>query len=239
MAAAPSFHRLARHGDGHAATAPRGRAPLAPLPRHADAAADQRHRRMAVILGAYAAAAVVAAGGAAVLGRDPLACEAWLGIGGAAAALVSAGAGVMLAAVVVAGTRRVVRRAAWARALHAGLRPAVHGTGDAWLIAVALASAVGEELLFRGLLVPLLGVVASSLLFGALHQMRGRARWGWVAWATLMGLALGALFAATGSLVGPIVAHAIVNGANLRFLRDHDPAPRRRKLGGLLQRDAV
>ena len=28
----------------------------------------------------------------------------------------------------------------------------------------------------------------------------------------------------TGSLVGPLLAHAIVNAANLTYLRDHDPA---------------
>ena len=42
------------------------------------------------------------------------------------------------------------------------------------------------------------------------------------------------MFALTGSLLGPIVAHAIVNGYNLMFLRNHDPAPKERRLGGLL-----
>jgi hypothetical protein len=32
------------------------------------------------------------------------------------------------------------------------------------------------------------------------------------------------------------VAHAMINGANLRFLRDNDPSPRTRALGGLLRR---
>jgi hypothetical protein len=39
-------------------------------------------------------------------------------------------------------------------------------------------------------------------------------------------LLLGAIFALTGSLVGPLLAHAIVNAANLTWLRDHDPAYR-------------
>jgi membrane protease YdiL (CAAX protease family) len=112
----------------------------------------------------------------------------------------------------------------------------VHGAGEASLLAVAVASAAGEELLFRGLLVQVVGVVASSVVFGALHQVRGTARWGWMAWATAMGLLFGALFAATGSLVGPLVAHAGINHVNLRFLRDNDPLPQRRALGGLLRR---
>jgi uncharacterized protein len=92
-------------------------------------------------------------------------------------------------------------------------------------------------LLFRGLLVPMVGVVTSSLVFGGLHQIRGRGRWGWMAWATLMGLIFAGVFKATGSLAGPLVAHAAINHANLRFLRDNDPAPPpARPLGGLLKR---
>jgi membrane protease YdiL (CAAX protease family) len=195
-----------------------------------------RRGRLAGLLAAYGTAGAAAAGLAGALGHDPLSCDAWLGTSGAAAVLLSSGLGVCLGAATIAVTRVLIRRASWARALHAELRPAVRGTGDGGLLAVALASAVGEELLFRGLLVPLAGVVLSSLVFGALHQIRGPARWGWMAWATVMGLLFGAVFAATGSLVGPIVAHVLVNAYNLRFLRDHDPSPRRRALGGLLER---
>jgi uncharacterized protein len=201
-------------------------------------APDRRHRITVLLsaLAAYLAVAVVAAGVSVTLGRNPVACDAWLDAGGVAAVLVSLGVGVCVGSMTVAASRVMVRRAEWARSLHAALRPAVHGTGDGWLAAIALASATGEELLFRGLLVPMLGLVASAMVFGALHQIRGRARWGWLAWATVMGLLFGAMFLATGSLAGPIVAHAIINAANLRFLRDNDPAPRPRALGGLLRR---
>jgi hypothetical protein len=190
-----------------------------------------------MLLGAYAAVATLGAGLSFSLGHDPFAFDdAWLGTSGAAAVLVSLGLGVCVGSTTVVLSRIMVRRAAWARSLHAALRPAVRGAGDASLLAIAIASAAGEELLFRGLLVPLVGVVASSLAFGALHQIRGRARWGWMAWATVMGLVFGAVFVATGSLAGPVVAHVIINAANLRFLRDNDPAPRPRALGGLLRR---
>lgn len=195
-----------------------------------------RRGRVLGLLAAYSAVGVGAAGLTLALGHDPLVCEGWLGTGGASAVLLSAGLGVCIGVVTVAATRVMVRRAAWARALHAALRPTVHGAGDAWLLAVAIASAVGEELLFRGLLVPVVGVVLSSLVFGTLHQIRGPARWGWMVWATVMGLLFGGVFAATGSLAGPVVAHAVINAANLRFLRDNDPSPRRRPLGGLLRR---
>jgi membrane protease YdiL (CAAX protease family) len=193
-------------------------------------------RRVALVVGAYAAAGAAAAGASLALGHDPLRCDAWLGTRGAASVLVSLGLGVSLGATTIAASRIMVRRTAWARALHAALRPAVHGAGSGRLFAVALASAVGEELLFRGFLLQVLGIVASSLVFGALHQIRGPARWGWMGWAVAMGLLFGSVFAGTGSLAGPLVAHALINGANLRFLRDNDPSPRPRALGGLLRR---
>ena len=190
----------------------------------------------ATVFGAYAWVGALAAALAMALGHDPMACNGWLGARGAAALLLSPGAGVCLGAATIAATRAMVRRAGWARALHVALRPAVHGAGNGKLLALSIASAVGEELLFRGLLVPLAGVVGSSLLFGAVHQIRGRGRWGWMVWATVMGLLLAVLFKATGSLAGPLVAHLAINLANLRFLRDNDPAPRARILGGLLNR---
>lgn len=170
------------------------------------------------------------------LGHDPTVCDGWLGAAGGTALVLSLTAGLCLGAATIAATRTMVRRTAWARALHVSLRPAVHGAGDGTLLALSLASAAGEELLFRGLLVPLAGVVASSLLFGALHQVRGRGRWVWMAWATVMGLLLSVVFKATGNLAGPLVAHLAIDHSNLRFLRDNDPAPRVRTLGGLLNR---
>jgi membrane protease YdiL (CAAX protease family) len=195
-----------------------------------------QRRPALLVLAAYGAVGASAAGATLALGRDPLRTTPWLDIDGLPAVLVSLGLGICVSALTVAGTRRLVRRVAWAQALHEALRPTVRGAADGWLVAIAVASALGEELLFRGLLVPVLGVLLSSLLFGALHQVRGEARWGWAAWATGMGLVFAAMFAATGSLVGPVTAHLVINAANLRFLRDTDPVPRRRALGGLLGR---
>jgi membrane protease YdiL (CAAX protease family) len=91
------------------------------------------------------------------------------------------------------------------------------------------------------LLVPVVGVVISSIAFGALHQIRGPARWAWMGWAAAMGVLFGGVFVATGSLAGPLVAHMAINHVNLRFLRDARDAStgaglRRGDLGGLLRR---
>jgi membrane protease YdiL (CAAX protease family) len=182
-------------------------------------------RPATLLVAAYLGVGSAATGISLALGRNPLACESWLGLRGAASWLVSLGLGLLLGATTVAATPAMVRRWRWARALHVALRPAVHRAGDGALF-----------LVFRGLLVPLVGVVVSSVAFGVLHQIGGRARWGWIGWATMMGLLFGEVFAMTGSLLGPLLAHAVINHANLRFLRDNGPTPPRRPLGGLLRR---
>ena len=64
-----------------------------------------------------------------------------------------------------------------------------------------------------------------TAIFGAVHQTRGPSRWAWALWATAVGLGLAAIYAATGSLVGPLVAHALVNAVNLSFLKSYDARP--------------
>jgi membrane protease YdiL (CAAX protease family) len=204
-----------------------------------------RRERVGSLAGTRSVALVVAwyllAGGAAVavalaLGQNPLACAGSLGAQGAASWLLSLGVGLPLGAATIAVSRFFVRSVSWADALRMALRPAVQGASDGAIVAVATASAVGEELLFRGLLVPLIGIAASSALFGVLHQVGGRARWGWMAWAAIMGALFASVFVVTGSLLGPLVAHAAINHSNLRFLRDSEPSPQPRRLGGLLRR---
>jgi membrane protease YdiL (CAAX protease family) len=192
----------------------------------------------AAVASGYAAVTIATVALASWAGANPfVAADPWLGASGLPAALVSAGLGALVAAATIAATRVLVRRAGWARALHADLRPVVRDSSDTALLVVAVASGIGEEILFRGLLVPAVGVVAAALVFGLVHQVRGRARWGWMVWATVMGLAFGLVFRVTGSLVGPMLAHVAINAVNLRLLRDVDPEPGRpRRLGGLLAR---
>lgn len=186
----------------------------------------------------YGAAAAIAIGVALARGESPIETNAWgvslpFGLGH----LASLAGGVVLALGTTAATRQFVRRWAWARRLHVHLRPAVRDANGTTIAILAIGSAVGEELFFRGLCAPVFGLVLSSLAFGLLHQAQGRARWVWAAWATVMGLLFGALYFGTGSLLGPIVAHAAINVVNLRFLRDTEiEPPKQRRLGGLLGR---
>jgi uncharacterized protein len=185
---------------------------------------------------AYAALAVVATG-LAITWRDgsPLSHPSpWLTLSPRMSHGYSLLLGVAFAAAIVLSTRMMVPRFAWARRLHSELRPIARGVSTVGVLVLAALSALGEELLFRCLLQPWLGLFVQALVFGVVHQIRGPSRWVWVAWATAVGLAFGAIFQLTGSLLGAIGAHALINGLNLMYLRSHDPEPQRRSLGGLL-----
>lgn len=184
---------------------------------------------------AYVSLAAFSLGVGAYVGKSPFITTPTLPLGSFALVATSLGLGALLAVGTIAASRVLVRTWAWARALHETLRPAVKDVPTAQLVAMALASGLGEELFFRGLLVPAVGLGLSSLVFGALHQAPGRARFVWAIWAAVMGLAFGGLFVLTGSLAGPILAHVAINAANLVHLRDTDPSPKGRKLGGLLR----
>lgn len=159
----------------------------------------------------------------------------WLPLSGVEGLAFSLVLGAAFAAAVVIGTRALVENVGWAKNLHRDLRPMTLRLDGAGIAVIALFSAVAEELVFRGLLMPWMGLLPQALLFGVVHaQLSGPSRWVWVAWATVVGLALGGIFALSGSLFGAMLAHALINGLNLLYLQSHDTAPPRNSLGGLL-----
>ena len=159
----------------------------------------------------------------------------WLPLTGAEAHTFSLVLGGAFAALTVLGTRLLVENVGWAKNLHRDLRPMTHSLDGVGIVAIASMSALAEELVFRGLLLPWMGLFPQALLFGVAHaQLSGPSRWVWVAWASVVGVALGAMFELTGSLVGPMASHALINGLNLLYLKSHDTAPPRNSLGGLL-----
>ncbi len=144
--------------------------------------------------------------------------------------------GVAIGGLVVMATRALVGRVTFATRLHDELRPLARSMSAGTVVYLALTSAFGEELLFRGLLEPWIGLLPQAIIFGSLHQMGGPSRWAWMGWATIMGLTLGAMYQCTGSLVGPLAAHALINAINLSHLKSFDPHREPRRLGGLLSR---
>jgi uncharacterized protein len=83
------------------------------------------------------------------------------------------------------------------------------------LIWLGLLPGLSEELLFRGVMLPAIGlnpigIVLSSLCFGVLH-LSTRKQWAYAVWATVIGLLLGISAVWTGNLLVPIVAHVLAN----------------------------
>ncbi len=104
----------------------------------------------------------------------------------------------------------------------------IMGRPDSAAIALlAVTSAVGEELLFRGALQSWLGLWPTALLFGLLHGGTNRRLRAWAIFATLAGILLGWLAEFTGNLLAPILCHLTVNFWNLHLLaagrQDSDP----------------
>ncbi len=86
------------------------------------------------------------------------------------------------------------------------------------IVALALLSGLAEEIFFRGAMQAALGWPIATLAFALLHTGPGRAYRAWTLYAALAGLVLAGLVVWRGTLLGAIVAHAVVNGVNLKLL---------------------
>jgi len=192
--------------------------------------------RCAGLVAIYASVGLFFGGVATVLRGGPWTHpDPWLQLSPGIAHGYSVLLGLTLGLCSVACTSALVKKTRWAQTLFDELKPIARGIPAGGVVLVALFSALGEEMLFRSVLQSSTNLWIQALVFGLAHQMPGKARLPWALWATMMGLLFGALFAATGSLLGPIVAHFTINAMNLRFLRSHPTAPPSpRALGGIL-----
>lgn len=90
----------------------------------------------------------------------------------------------------------------------------------AWsdLIWLGLLPSMSEELLFRGVMLPALGLgtlalIGSSFCFGVSH-LNGWKQWPYAAWATVVGLLLAGSAIWTNNLLVPVIAHLVTNWAS-------------------------
>ena len=97
-------------------------------------------------------------------------------------------------------------------------RPLFARVGVLEIAGISLAAGVGEELLFRGVLQPELGLIPASVLFGVLHIGGGR-QIAFGVWAAICGGGLGILAQATGGWFAPTVAHVLYDAAALTYIR--------------------
>lgn len=95
-----------------------------------------------------------------------------------------------------------------------------------WQIgAIALFSGTAEEMFFRGAIQPLLGLVPTSLLFGAVHLIPRRVFLPWTAYAAFAGFLFGCLFELNGTLFPNTLSHVAVNFVMIWLLNHSNPAP--------------
>ncbi|MDQ3460315.1 MAG: CPBP family intramembrane metalloprotease [Deinococcota bacterium] len=92
---------------------------------------------------------------------------------------------------------------------------------------LAAATAVSEELFFRGALLPLLGVWGQAAVFALLHPAPRRA-WSYTAYTFVAGLVFGYVTLWTGSLWAAMLAHFAVNFYGFLEVRRLQRGARRR-----------
>ena len=132
-------------------------------------------------------------------------------------------AGIALGLLLVFLSRLAVHRFEWARELHREFRGLLGPHMDGEIVVLALASSIGEEMFFRGALMPAVGLGISSAIFALLH-IGPRLRYlPWTLGSFGAGLLFGALFLWTGDLSGAVAAHCTVNFLNLRHVTQYEP----------------
>jgi membrane protease YdiL (CAAX protease family) len=83
------------------------------------------------------------------------------------------------------------------------------------LLLIAAAAGVSEEMLFRGVIQPHVGLVPASILFGLLHFVTPA----YAVAATLMGIYIGLTFQASDSLFAVIVLHTLYDLYALAYIK--------------------
>jgi membrane protease YdiL (CAAX protease family) len=126
--------------------------------------------------------------------------------------------GIVLGGGFVVCSRFITHRFEWGRLLHQDLRARIGTLSLAEILILAAASSLGEEIFFRGALLPAVGLWGSSFIFALLHVGPKIRFLPWTMASFLAGLAFGLLFAWSGDLTGPVIAHFTINTLNLRYL---------------------
>lgn len=119
---------------------------------------------------------------------------------------------------VVALSRMAVRRFLWAQSLHRDFHGLLAPLTSREILVLALASSIGEEILFRGALQPVIGIWLQAGVFAMLHIGPGRRFLPWTVSAFGLGVVFGYMVEWTGDIGGPMVAHFTINFLNLHFI---------------------
>ena len=98
---------------------------------------------------------------------------------------------------IVRAFRWLEPRQPWLQALREEFRAVLGPLSGPERLVLAAASALGEELLFRGAMLDNWGLVASTVVFGLIHVPPRWTLWPWTASSLVLGLVLGLLTLAT------------------------------------------
>lgn len=150
------------------------------------------------------------------------ASEPWLAADRAKALWLGLLLALALAALTVWASRVLATHTRWARELMESLRLALMGLSRRRMLLLSCLAAVGEELFFRSALQPSVGIVLTSIAFGMVHVSPRGHGMAWSVWAGVMGFAFGLLFEASGHILVPIVAHALINYENMQYICSSD-----------------
>ncbi len=119
--------------------------------------------------------------------------------------------------------RGLEMRMAWLGDLHAEFRSIFGKPHSSELVLLAAASALGEEVFFRGAMLDAWGVWVSSLVFALLHIPPKRSLWPWTASSLVLGVLLAELTVLTGNLGAAVAAHFVINLQNLAYITRNQP----------------
>jgi len=141
----------------------------------------------------------------------------------------SGGIGLAIGLVVVALSRLSLRCFSWSRELYDWFGEVLGPLSVKDALLLACLSSIGEEIFFRGAMQPTCGLWITTAFFALLHFPPRLQLWPWTLLAGLLGLAFGYLVLWSGNLLGPMVAHFVINALNLihlrRFLRAAEKLP--------------
>lgn len=146
--------------------------------------------------------------------------------------------GLLLGLLLGASASRILARFSHAAAMRDLTAELANGLAreKPWRLALAAClGAIAEEMLFRGVVQPWLGVWISALAFAAVHVRRRKRAWLWPLLALAFGMVASLAYEATGTLLAPITMHVLVNVQSQRRLDRLATRRQRRPLGGLLR----
>jgi membrane protease YdiL (CAAX protease family) len=126
---------------------------------------------------------------------------------------VLAGAACMVANYLLDRSLRIIFGRRYINAFETFALCVIGRMGPAEALAGGIMAGVGEEPLFRGVLLPLcgppvMGILVAGVVFGLAHYLR-REYYGFLIWGMGEGFVFGTLYVVTGSILVPAIAHGL------------------------------